>query len=235
MIGVAARMWQCGAMLRLADRRSVWLVFWGLVALGLGGCGGAKLASLDLLVEGATARDYDRWLYRHSRELCPDLESRLTKGLSQLKLEIGIANPLMGRDQVGRIFHRQIDGATVGQVLAYVDLIEIHRLGLQNLIDHEVHRANHRQLIALQNRGEFEAIPSVLAQIQTIEQRSDEREARIEGLLDGVLARFPGLDTADWEPSVPYQSDMPAALVAKRIGKPSDLGERLTEAQGLGQ
>ena len=192
-----------------------------LLALG-SGCAPA-LDPLDRPIDASSANAYNRWLYRTESELAPALRTRYQQAVAQLGLELSVANPAQTSTQRTDALNALLNGASARQVIAWVELLGINRLDLENRIDRDMLRANFVQLGNVRDGSDLSISTSIKAQIAAIEERMRRREKSIERAQAQLVALMPDMPATTWNARVIKTADVPLVVLTTHLASPRSL------------
>lgn len=192
------------------------------LAWGLTGCGPPTLP-LDKPVDASSSRTYNMWYARQSPKWEPGMAERFDASRDTLRLELSVVRLGQTPPGGGTDILAMIDQATVRQVIAYGELVRLHRLALENFVDVEMLEANQEQYATLTADVDAAIERRVREQIDRIERRIRSRKKDIDDLEAGLSTLMPGVEFNPWTTRPHNRNELPLLLVQSRFLRPHDL------------
>lgn len=193
-----------------------------LAVLLLGGCGGPP-PPLEEEISARNTRDYNLWWSRHRPNLSSADEARFLTAIQTIKLECSLTVTGQSSAQRAAQLHALLDGATVRQVIAFGEFIQIHRYLLENYIDAQMLDLNRDQLDNVPPGSDPMVALSIKEHIRRLTQRLLARKTKLDQLQAQLDTLCPELDLDPWETRPRHRDSLPVAMVQARFANPKTL------------
>jgi hypothetical protein len=160
-----------------------------LMSLALVACS-APSDPWDVPVEAHTGADWDRWQYRHSRDLGPRGERELAEATRQLFLALQIEQAGLPPDSLKAQLRERIDGRTTRALVTEALLIERARLHRDQFIDTALLERNRE--IAVHPISGPDVVDAMTEKMREIRNRQQVRSQRIGEIETRLVELNPG-------------------------------------------